>query len=300
MSRLKNIYIISIILILVTFILILVLINAQSNQSKIQNKESQQSKKISGIVTNIWINKKNLLKLKENNITYLFVDIGDLEANGKIRTPREQINFFIKTINEFEQSNNYNFIILPYTEIILDKYSLSKEFQSNLINEYKNLINLGFNGAFIDIEKIPLDQRQIYISLIEKMQESLPSNSPLAIYTGHLNQNPNEWEWDINLYQSIASKANLIILPAYDTSAQDKESYQYKISEEIKELNKINSKAKFLLGIPTHKNSPETIENALEIYQKQTNQNSNFIGTSIFAEWTITDQQWKTYNQYFS
>ena len=283
----------------ISFILLFLLIAIIS--INIFTIEESKIASTNGIVTNIWIHSSKLERLQENKIKYLFVDIGDISPKGEIITPKEEINLFLESIKKYEKFNNYNFILLPYTEIILDKYSLNEEFQDNLMQEHKNLINLGFNGAFIDIEKIPFNKRQDYLNFIEELNKNIPQNSTLAIYSGHLNdKNTNEWEWNLNLYQSIASEADIIIFPAYDTSIQDKKSYQNQIAEEIKELNKINSKAKFMLGIPTHKQYLETIENALEIYQQEANQNSNFIGISIFAEWTTDKEEWNIYRESFN
>ncbi len=291
-QKIRELAVITIIFLLFSILLAFsILIKTNNEDNTVKNTEE-----IKGIVTNIWIPQSNLERLKENKITHLFVDIGDIDTTGIIQTPKEEIINFINDLNKFEKSSSYNFITLPYTEIILDKYSLTEEFQNNLINEHKSLMALGFNGVFIDIEKIPLSQRQNYISFINNLMQNLPKDSPLAIYAGHLNQNPSEWEWDLNFYKTISEKAGLIIIPAYDTNNQNIISYNYQLSNQIEQLNNINSKAKFILGIPTHKQYPETIENALKLYQRSHNQeNSNFIGVSIFAEWTMDENEWETY-----
>lgn len=293
-KKIRSLAIITIILLLISILLALSMLITNNENEAIKNTEE-----IKGIVTNVWIPQANLENLKENKITHLFVDIGNIDTTGIIQTPKEEIINFINGLKSFESSNNYNFIILPYTEIILDEYSLTEEFQNNLINEHKSLMALGFNGVFIDIEKIPLSQRQNYISFINKLIQNIQKDSPsatLAIYAAHLAQNPSEWEWDLALYKAISEKADLIIIPAYDTNAQNIISYNYQLSNQIEQLNNINSKAKFILGIPTHKQAPETIENALKLYQRSRNQEkSNFIGISFFAEWTMDENEWETY-----
>lgn len=252
-----------------------------------------------GIVTNIWLHQSKLEKLQENQIKYLFVDIGDISPQGKIKTAPEEIAQFLESVRKYEKFNNYNFIILPYTEIILGKYSLSEEFKLNLIKEYQNLINLGFNGAFVDIEKIPLNEKQDYLSFIEKLNKNIPQNSILAVYSGHLNdKDANEWEWDFNLYNAVASKADLIIMPGYDASFKQESSYISNIENQMKKIEEMPaSKAKFMLGVPTHKQYPETLKNSLYAYKNHAKSNSNFIGISIFAEWTTDEEEWETYKK---
>lgn len=277
----------------ISYILLLLLIGILS-LNFFTVEEKIQTTSTNGIVTNIWIESSKLNNLRENNLKYLFVDIGHISLQGKIETPEEEIIKFIESVDKFEKVNNYQFTVLPYTEIILDKYSFSEDFQTNLIKEHNHLINLGFDGVFIDIEKIPFNERSNFLSFINDLEKSIPKNSKLAIYAGHLNnENKNEWEWDANLYAKLSNKADLIIMPAYDTSFKHESSYQSYIDSQLKKLDNIKStKAKFLLGIPTHKPDPETIENSLAIYNNYKNPNTNIIGVSIFAEWTMDDKEW--------
>ncbi len=254
-----------------------------------------EASEVRGIVTNIWISQPNLIKLKDNKIKYLFVDIGDIGIDGKLLSNQKEILSFISLIREVEISDNYDFIIIPYTEIILDKYFLTEEFQNNFIKEHKNLINLGFNGVFVDIEKIPLNQRINFLNFLDRINRSIIEESILAVYAGHLDNNPNEWEWDIDLYKSAAETADIIVVPSYDTDYSNKEEYILGVSSKIEDLN--NIKGFFILGLPTHKKYPETIENSLTAYKNSLKAGSNFIGTSVFAEWTMNEEDWKVYSR---
>ncbi len=288
-----------ILLVLALAVPILALMQKQQNESKNQTQLEQ----LNGIVANIWMDESRLDKLKEKKIRYLFIDVGDINTNGEVTTPESEIMDFLNMIKEYQKANNYNFVLLPYSEIIIGKYILNEEFQENLISSHNYLIKLGFNGIFLDIEKIPFAQRQIYLSLLGKLNNNLSQSQILAVYAGGLNDENynNEWEWDKSFYEAVADKTDIIVVPAYDTEIEEIEPYNSHISNQIKQINSIDAKAKFLLGIPTHKSYPETIENSMNIYKKELNadKNSNFIGISIFAEWTIDESEWQIYKNYF-
>src|SRR3990167_1573833 len=105
---------------------------------------------------NIWILEDERLNvLKESGVKYLFVDVGDTNINGQIETPEKEIRDFITNLNSYESANSYDFTILPYSEINTYTYDIeSEEFQDNFIADYLNLIKLGFDGVYLDIEPV--------------------------------------------------------------------------------------------------------------------------------------------------
>ena len=89
-------------------------------------------------------------------------------------------------------------------------------------------------------------------------------------------------------------------MPGYDTEIENEEEYQTYIANQIDQINSKTWKSNFLFGVPTHKEAPETIANALEVYKEKIKLNdNNFIGVSIFSEWTISEDDWKRYREYF-
>ena len=166
---------------LVIFLLLinLILIFNSVRSIKIGHQTNSTDMNKNAIVTNIWLNDVSKLdKFKQNNIKYLIIDIGDTSLNGQIITPKKEIVDFINFINKYEKKSGYDFNLLPYSEIILDKYNLEAyDFQKNLIEDYIYLNKIGYDGILIDIEKIPLNQREEYLAclgnLIRKLQMQL-------------------------------------------------------------------------------------------------------------------------------
>lgn len=255
-----------------------------------------------GIVTNIWIDQISRLDaLRIHRIKYLFVDVGGTDVNGTLLTPEEEITSFLAYIKEYENATGYHFILLPYSEIIIGDYSFhTRDFEKNILADYLHLSQLGFDGVFLDIEKIPPDQQAEYLALIEEFRAQLPPQALLVVYAGHLSNQPNEWEWDEALYRDVIERVDFVTVPGYDIGIRDKRGYQSYITAQLNAINGLGGETRFFLGVPTHKKAPETLGNALEVYAKFNNRNdSNFVGVSIFSEWTIDSREWKIYETYF-
>ncbi len=105
-----------------------------------------------GIVTNIWIEGEDRLdKLRNNNIKYLFVDVGGTSKDGSITTPKEEILSFLQVIDDYQSKHNYNFTLLAYSEVMATEYSLDAAFKKNFVQTYSDLVELGFHGLLVDI-----------------------------------------------------------------------------------------------------------------------------------------------------
>lgn len=289
-------------LVIISLLLInLILIFNTMHSIKINYQANSTSTNKNAIVTNIWLNDVSKLdKFKQNNIKYLIVDVGDTSLNGQIITPKNEIIDFIDFINKYEKESRYDFNLLPYSEIVLDKYNLeTSDFQNNLIEDYIYLNKIGYDGILIDIEKIPLDQRIEYLNFLDKIKNALPQKSIISVYSGQLSDSPNEWEWSPRFMKEVSDKVEIISFGAYDTGLKTNEEYISYIKDQIIKINLLNLNAKFLFGLPTHKNSPETIENAIRAFNEFSSlKENNFIGLTIFAEWTTDDSEWRVFEKY--
>lgn len=255
-----------------------------------------------GAVINIWIdNFSRFDTLKNHGVKYLFVDVGDTGKDGRIKNPEKEIKSFLDFINSYEAQNNYEFLILPYSEIITDDYDITSEvFKDNFVDDYSRLNSMGFEGILVDIEKIGPDQKQSYFGLLERLRERLPKNSVIAAYAGALSDSPNEWEWDKTFYKSVSDRVDIISAPGYDSGLMNEEEYKEYVKNQVGAIVSGNFSSKFLFAIPTHKDPPETIENALEAYSEELDKHpqNNFIGVCVFAEWTADENEWATLEKY--
>lgn len=251
-----------------------------------------------GIVTNIWLDNISKLDiLKEHNIKYLFIDVGGTGEDGRIETSKEEIKEFLNFLNLYEQKNNYDFILLPYSEINSYIYNLNSSFIENFIIDYADLVGMGFDGLLVDIEAVPFNKRDVYIELLEKLDILLPKDAIVSVYSGSLEDSQNEWEWGYAFYREVSERVDMISIPSYDLGLSSKEEYQDYVKEQIRRIASNNWSSYFLFAVPTHKEFPETIENALSVYKSELKKypGNNFLGVCIFAEWTISDDEWNIF-----
>ena len=256
-----------------------------------------------GIITNIWFRDETKLhKFALNNMRYLFVDVGDIGEDGKLLTPEEELTSFIDFISNYEKENDFDFVLLPYNEIILENYDFnSSELRENVIENHVSLIELGFDGAHIDIEAIPFNQREDYLDFLEEIDKNIGKDKMLTVYAGALDEEPNVWAWEPEFYSAVSDRVDIISIQGYDLIKFSKKTYQEELTGQIKKLTGEQWNAHLLFTAPTHKIYPETLESALEIYTLEMEKhktNNQFIGVAIFAEWTTDEKEWDVFESY--
>ncbi len=253
-------------------------------------------------VINIWIDSFSRLDvLRQHKIKYLFVDVGDTGKDGKLKTPENEIKYFLDFIHNYETEKGYNFVILPYSELITDDYDITSEtFKQNFVNDYVRLSNMGFDGLLVDIEKIDDEEEDDYLDLLGRLNSNLGDNAVIAVYAGALSDSDNPWEWDYDFYKSVSEHTNIISAPLYDSDMPDEKSYKEYVENQINLISSAGFKSKFLFGIPTHKEHPETVENALAAYTESLEPNDSFLGVCIFAEWTADSNEWSVFEKYIN
>ena len=254
-----------------------------------------------GVVTNIWMRGTSKLdQLKENNMRYLMVDIGPTNRNGKISTERKEIEEFLAFVDSYEKENNYDFMVLPYSEINTNVYDINSfVFQTNFINDYVSLVELGFGGVLIDIEYVPENREESYLKILDSLAEKIPEDSLISAYVIGINEEPNSWEWSPEFFEAVANRTNFVALSSYDTEIQDSEEYKLHLEEELEYILGKEWNTYFMYMVPTHKQWPETLTNALEIFDSKTKEQENqFIGIGVFAEWTTDNSEWSFLKNY--
>lgn len=253
-----------------------------------------------GVTINIWFHDtEKLNSFKERGIKYLFVDIGNTGQDGNIETDAVEIETFLDFIEDYSNKENYYFIILPYSEVILKDYDFSEDFQKNFISDYESLSMWGFDGVHVDVEAIPENKKQAYLNLIDELRTNLGENKVLSVYAGAIKENPDEdWDWSPEFYKAVGNKVDIVTTQGYDFDLKTKEEYQDYLKKQFEDISNLNINTKLFFTIPTHNPAPETIENALEVYSKFSEEPNNFDGVVIFAEWTTSDSEWQTYDSY--
>lgn len=291
----KNNYLILIFLCIILIIVDISLISFSQSKENVTPPNVANKTMENGAVTNIWVTKERLDILRENNIKYLFVDVGETGIDGKIKTPSEYIGNFLNFIHSYEYKNNYSFVMLPYSEINSNIVSISsEEFKTNFVRDYRNLYNRGFDGILVDIEPVKYNQRPDFIEILEALNEDMPKKAIISVYSGFLGSNENEWEWDMGFYNFVCRNSDIITIPGYDTGLKTKAEYDSFMQNALRKISGKDWNCSFMMGIPTHKYAPETSANALHVYLTETkNKDTPFIGKVIFADWTANQNDWE-------
>lgn len=291
--------------IVVVIILAIASLNLASTAGQQKHVEKTPNKDLplgNGAVTNIWIDSYARLDvLKDNGVKYLFVDIGGTAQNGSFTTPEHEIAHFLNFIKEYEKDTGYDFVLLPYSEVMSYKIDVTnKEFQQNYASSYKHLNNIGFDGILIDIEPVRFNQRSSYLDLIDKLRSSLPKSSIIAVYAVSMSdpKSNNEWAWEPKYYMKVADKVDLVSAAIYDTDILDENQYRNYVRNQVSKISSREWRSMFLIGIPTHKPFPETSHTALSVYYDELKKHPDhpFIGATIFAEWTAKESDWDYLN----
>jgi hypothetical protein len=249
-----------------------------------------------GAVINIWIDSfPRLDTLRERNVRYLFVDVGETGKDGTIATPEYEIKNFLGFMQDYERITDYHFVLLPYSEVNTANYNINSEtFRNNFVEDYVRLNNLGFDGVLVDIENMQPDQRDSYIIILDRLRVDLPKGSIISAYAAAVGSYDNPWEWEPSFYRSVSDRVDLISASGYDSDKVTKEDYQDYIRGQVDFIASGNFSPYFLFAVPTHKAPPETIENALSAYTSELQKypSNKFLGICVFAEWTADDNEW--------
>ncbi len=284
------------------FFVLFLLIFVMAFLSKKESKSKITLEKGNGAVINIWIDDFSRLDvLRNHKVKYLFVDVGNMDDYGKITTPETEIKNFLDFMNKYEKEKNYDFILLPYSEVIASDYNIASEsFKGNFVNDYVRFAGMGFDGLLVDIEGMPSEVRGDYLDLLARLRKRLPPNSVISVYAGSLSDSPNEWEWGSSFYRQVSYRVDLISATGYDTDLTNPDEYKGYIKEQVSKITSGNFNTKFLFAVPTHKPYPETVENALSAYTSEIRNHpeNNFLGVVVFAEWTADKQEWDVFEKY--
>ena len=245
-----------------------------------------------GMVVNIWIHENDFERLRDNKIKYLFVDVGNTGSNGRLLTSDEDIRGFLGEIEKFENNSNYDFVLFPYSEVNTHDYDFNEEFQNNFIEDYLGLVLMGFDGIYVDVE--PIRDESDYLDFLDRVREEF---SFVGVYSGSVgNHLDNEWEWDLDFFETVCERVDLIFVPGYDSGLKHKGEYIDYIEMEVRELSLLGLNCDLMLGVPTHRSDVENLENALRGYSSV--EGNRFIGVAIFAEWTTSNKEWGVFEDF--
>lgn len=291
-------------IIILIFLMISSIFNIDRNRNNnYPNLQKENLPEEIAVVTNIWIhNYSKLDVLKNNNVKYLFIDVGGTKIDGTFNNSISEMKIFYDFIEDYQKNSNHSFVLLPYSEVQSDRVDItSDEFKKNYVNSYYELVKIGYDGMLVDIEPVKVEERDSFLSIIYELQATLPNNAIVSVYTSHIveEKTDNVWEWEREFYKRVSLAADIISAPGYDTDIKNENEYREHILKQVDILSNINN-SKFLFAIPSHKKYPELSEIALDAFYESVSENpkNNFIGITLFSEWTADKQDWNNIQNY--
>lgn len=286
------------VLIVLVVIVILIDVDYSLDEENVNKRDLQQAQ---GAVTNIWINGDTRFDvLKEHDIVYLFVDVGGTNLNGTSKADMEQVESFYELIRDYEERNDHEFILLPYSEVrSYDIDTTTIEFRENFIDFYKELTVMGYDGLLVDIEPVQFEERDDFLNLLEELRIELGSEPIISVYAGHIGNGNNEWEWETSFYRSVAIRTDIISASGYDTDFTNSEEYSSHLKNQIHLMNTEGYDTNILFAIPTHRDYPEHSDIALNAIQGEfVYEDSPILGVTVFAEWTADENDWDNFKEF--
>jgi hypothetical protein len=273
------------------------------------------------IVTNFYqVNAANFQEWKDHDLKYIFVDIGSVNnETGKLNTIPAQIDLFMKNLKAFEQKENYNFIVMPWVVAYAEssgerapaKFS-SAEFRANHLADFKKILDTyGFDGWLNDIEAIRPEDRSAYIQMNKDFKAANPGKI-LAAYAGAVRDDGfSYWTWSPVFVKDVAQTVDVLTTQGYDIGYSSKDAYQNFMKSQLDIYAGQQWPCGILWFVPSHKadnplepslpnNSPETLENALEVYKANIGNypGNKIIGIGNIWSYTMSKAEWITWDNF--
>lgn len=260
-----------------------------------------------------------VLRLKENDIKYIFLHAGPLKTDGEIPA------YSLKTVRYFIRAVK---VWAPDIVVLAWLGGLNKEFKGNLDigqnevilrigNVSRELVDTGFDGIHLNIEPLRDGDRN-FIRLLSSIKKMIGSEKILSVASmkwrgiriPHIWH--DKWFWGTEYYKDVAKEVDQVVTMLYDTSIPLKKAYVWYVKNQTRNiLNTIaksgNLQCEVLIGLPAydkktrvHNPDVENIENGLygviAVLEKG-NQKAGFAGVAIYAHWVIDEKEWMAYRR---
>jgi len=188
----------------------------------------------------------------------------------------------------------------------------NKVARAKMVSEAAWLCNTcGFDGVQWDYE-ICADGDKDLLALLDETRKAIPAGKILSISSA-LWAPGHKLAWSDEYFQQVARRCDQIAVMGYDSGMWWPRAYDKLMQEQVSHVTTaaaVNPNCRVLIGIPTYgKGGPshnpwaENIAVALhgirEGYKSPSVNRSQFAGVAIFADYTTTSEEWKTYERFW-
>lgn len=190
--------------------------------------------------------------------TYSFSADGDLKPLRDDFILRRSMEYNVLPLMTLSPIDDDGKFVSELTEKLLNNNNAQEKLISQILTTIQNK---KYSGIILNFEQIPIQSRNLYISLIQNMQKLLNENG----YTLYIALDPNNMVDANQYYTALGEFSNGIIIMTYgieitQTSSITISSIQ-KIEDIIKYITSLIPANKIILGIPNHGYGWRTMQN---------------------------------------
>ncbi len=190
--------------------------------------------------------------------TYSFSAYGDLKPLRDDFILRRSMEYNVLPLMTLSPIDDDGKFVSELTEKLLNNNNAQEKLISQILTTIQNK---KYSGIILNFEQIPIQSRNLYISLIQNMQKLLNENG----YTLYIALDPNNMVDANQYYTALGEFSNGIIIMTYgieitQTSSITISSIQ-KIEDIIKYITSLIPANKVILGIPNHGYGWRTMQN---------------------------------------
>jgi hypothetical protein len=181
-----------------------------------------------------------------------------------------------------------------------------------MIEEAKWLCSeCGFDGVQWDYEFAPNGDERL-LNLLSESRAALPPRKLISAATP-MWYPMTLWGWNDDYYRKVAARCDQIAVMDYDSGFYLPHLYLWLLAQQCRHVTADatsgSHRCGVLFGLPTydegtraHSNQPENIKLALKGMREGLGASASspsYEGIALFAEYTTTPDEWKTYEDYW-
>jgi len=250
-------------------------------------------------------------KFRQHRISNVYPHLCPTTSDGSISpVDDEQTRLFLDAFDGFK--------VFPWVGGVLDlDVELeSSEWRNAFTNSIAHLLETHprFAGIHINIEPMPTGTEE-FLQLLDQIRGALPEGKRLSIAAY---PPPTIWHrfpevhWEESYFREIATRVDQIVPMMYDTALKKPKLYERLMADWTEEVLAWSGDTEVLLGIPAyedadsgyHSPSAENLTHGLRgIHAGLLRHKAlpeNYRGVSIYCEWEMSEDKWRTFETDFS
>lgn len=252
---------------------------------------------------------KNLAaQLKSKHIRDLYPHLCPCSSNGKIApSDPEQVERFL---NAFE-----GFRVMPWVGGVYGSDALitDPKWRKAFVQSCADLLVLHprLSGIHINIEPMRSGNKE-YLLLLDEMRNALPAGKLISVAAY---PPPTGWQpvadvhWDENYSRQVAARVDQATIMMYDTSLRFSKLYEQLMADWTRSVLSWYASKEVLLGLPAYEDA------GVGYHDPQTENLSNSLlgihaglngplpdayrGVSLYCEWEMTPAKWLEFQEHF-